>query len=92
MLVEHERHGETTYTSEPTEEMKLDPRNSDDTYVLRYTDTRPMAGMYLYNAKHNQVVRDQVDLVQAYQQADVLKAQKAWKRQEQGRHNRVPGE
>lgn len=91
MLVEHERHGDTTYTSESTEQMELNPQNPDDACILSYTDTRPMAGMYLYNAKHKQVVRDQVDQVIAYQEADVVKAHEAWVREQEGRINRIPG-
>lgn len=89
MLVEHERHGETTYASETTEQMDLDPKEPDSSDILSYTDTRPMAGMYLYNAKHKQLVRDQVDQITAYQQDSVADAQEASRLEREG--NRVPG-
>lgn len=69
--------------------MDLDPQDPGSSEILSYTDTRPMAGMYLHNAKHKQVVREQVDQIAAYQQDSVADAQEASRLEREG--NRLPG-
>lgn len=91
VLVEHEQHGDTTYTSAPTEQIVLDPDDPGNADVLAFTDTLPMAGLYLFNAKHRKAVREQVAMIKAHHPDDVSQARTAWQIEREGRTNRVPG-
>jgi hypothetical protein len=92
VLVSYDQHGDTTYTSQPTEQIELDPNNPVNAEVLSFTDKLPMAGVYLFNADHRKVVREQVAMVKAYHQDGVMQAQIAYQREREGRLNRVAGQ
>jgi hypothetical protein len=90
MLVSHDQHGDTTYTSSSMEQLELNPSHPLDAEVLAYTDKLPMSGKYLFNANHKKIVREQVAMGTAYLQDDVLQASITHEIQKQGL--RVPGQ
>lgn len=89
MLTEFQRHGITTYATESTDQIELDPNDPDDREVLSYTDKVPMAGKYLQTAGYRKGMRAQEDMLEEYGPHDVLDAQNAVKIQKQP--PRVPG-
>jgi hypothetical protein len=89
MLTSHSHHGKTTYTSESTEQLPLNPNDPGDAEILAYTDKFPMAGAYMFSAEHNKTKRQQVAMAMAYQQEEVLHADLVCKGEKRSR--RVPG-
>lgn len=90
MLAQHDEHGITTYSTESTEEIRLDPDDRDDRDVLRYTDKVPMAGKYLRTAEYREGMRSQENMLEEYGEHDVRSAMDAHVMQE--RPPRVPGD
>jgi hypothetical protein len=89
MLTSLSHHGKTTYTSEPTEQLPLNPNDPGDAEILAFTDKFPMPGAYMFSAEHNKTKRQQVAMAMAYQQEDVLHADLVCKTEKRSR--RVPG-
>jgi hypothetical protein len=89
MLTSLSHHGKTTYTSEPTEQLPLNPNDPGDAEILAFTDKFPMPGAYMFSAEHNETKRQQVAMAMAYQQEDVLHAELVCKNEKRSR--RVPG-
>ncbi|KAM0706552.1 hypothetical protein Q7P35_005879 [Cladosporium inversicolor] len=77
MLTEFQRHGITTYATESTAQVELDPNDPDDRDVLSYTDKVPMAGKYLQTADYREGMRAREDMLEEYGPHDVLDAQNA---------------
>jgi hypothetical protein len=89
MLTHYNKHGITTYSTESTEEIGLDPDDRDDRDVLRYTDKVPMAGRYLRTADYREGMKAQEDMLVEYGESDIRSALDAHVMQEGP--PRVPG-
>jgi hypothetical protein len=79
VLTEYKQHGVTTYATESTEQVELDPNDRDDRDVLNYTDKMPMAGKYLWNSDHQKGLREQEDMIRKYYKHDIRDAREAHK-------------
>jgi len=89
MLTQYKQHGITTYATESTDQINLDPNDPDDRDVLTYTDKVPMAGRYLQTAEYREDMRAQEDMLEEYGEHDVLDARNAVDIQK--KPPRVPG-
>lgn len=67
LLVEHELHGKTTYTTQPREHFALDPEDRYDSEIMGFTDPKIMAGKYLQAAPYKQALKQQAFIARAYQ-------------------------
>lgn len=66
--VGHEFHGQTTYTTQPREQLELDPEDRYDSEIMEFAREKPMAGKYLQTAPYKQALKQQADIARAYQQ------------------------
>lgn len=77
MLTQFKQHGVTTYDTESTEQVELDPALRDDRDVLKYTDKVPMAGKYLWNTSYRRCTREQEAMLRKNYREDVADAETA---------------
>lgn len=70
LLAGHELHGQTTYTTQPREQLELDPQDRYDSEIMEFAREKPMAGKYLQTAPYKQALKQQADIARAYQQEE----------------------